>query len=442
MDLTRTWLNQILNPYYNKDRTFFDVDRVLSSFTGLKPKTDSYRQDDGKTLVLLCLHGTIPVTYRESSYNIPIAIWIPLSYPMQAPIPFVVPTAQMLLRPGRHIDSQGKFYHPVLANWHLSAESNLLQLIAAMQDVFKAEPPVYSKPTNPGFSPPAATRAFSPQPSQSVPIPSSSPSKGTPAGQPASKLGSSPSFASPPSYPAGTVGSPPQATASQVPFPAPNFAKRNTSPLIPSTALPRSQSASPPGPLIQMPRPPSLIDSQNYSAPSVPSDDQSAKLSQLRYALRDKLRDRQAQAQQRMRQEMESLLLANKQLNEGRFRIDDVFNRLVGEEHQIQKNIQILKEKSAEIEQFNQELSNKPDPGVDDILAPVSAVHAQLLEALADDQAIDDTIYQLREALSVKKIDLANFMRIVRNLSREQFMKRALILKIQGQLATPSMGYR
>lgn len=73
--------------------------------------------NDGNTQLLLCLHGTIPITYRSIPYNIPVAFWVPREYPNVSPIPFVKPTANMLIREGRHVDKTGMFYHQYRSSW-------------------------------------------------------------------------------------------------------------------------------------------------------------------------------------------------------------------------------------------------------------------------------------------------------------------------------------
>jgi ESCRT-I complex subunit TSG101 len=66
---------------------------------------------------MLCLIGTIPVGFKGATYNIPIKLWIPHRYPYQAPMMFVAPTANMVIKPNKHVDLQGQVYHPYLTAW-------------------------------------------------------------------------------------------------------------------------------------------------------------------------------------------------------------------------------------------------------------------------------------------------------------------------------------
>jgi len=80
------------------------------------------------------------------------------------------------------------------------------------------------------------------------------------------------------------------------------------------------------------------------------------------------------------------------------------------------------------------ELRRKGDPEVDELVCSTTIVHNQLINLVAEDNAIEDTIYHLHRALNTGRIDLERFIRTTRVLAEEQFMKRALIDKIQAGL--------
>lgn len=77
------------------------------------------------------------------------------------------------------------------------------------------------------------------------------------------------------------------------------------------------------------------------------------------------------------------------------------------------------------------ELRRKGEPEVDELVCATSIVHDQLINLVAEDNAIEDTIYHLHRALNAGRIDLDKFLRATRALAEEQFMKRAIIDKIQ-----------
>ncbi|CAO3693383.1 unnamed protein product [Rhizopus stolonifer] len=153
MDI-KSWLHTVLQHYQDPERTFRDVDTVLQTYLSLKPKMDTYTSNNGHTQLLLCLHGTVPITYRSIPYNIPVAFWIPREYPTSSPIPYVKPTASMLIREGRHVDKSGLCYHQYRSSWSNDQKHNLLELVAILQQVFAQEPPVYTKPSTAIPTPP------------------------------------------------------------------------------------------------------------------------------------------------------------------------------------------------------------------------------------------------------------------------------------------------
>ncbi|CCO28069.1 Tumor susceptibility gene 101 protein AltName: Full=ESCRT-I complex subunit TSG101 [Rhizoctonia solani AG-1 IB] len=175
------WLKQVLGPYPQKDQIYNDVDATLAAYPTLRPKNDVYTFNDGRAQLLLCVHGLIPITFRQATYNIPIAIWLPLEYPRLPPLVYVVPTSEMLVKSSKNVDPSGECTFDYLDNWRRKSEGcNLRALIEVMQENFSREPPVYAKPKNTAPStPPPAIRAASPAggplpPRPPPPLPSTS----------------------------------------------------------------------------------------------------------------------------------------------------------------------------------------------------------------------------------------------------------------------------
>jgi hypothetical protein len=73
--------------------------------------------ENGTSALLLLLTGTLPVTFRGATYGFPVAIWVPYAYPREPPIVYVTPSQDMVLRPGQHVSTDGRIYHPYLAQW-------------------------------------------------------------------------------------------------------------------------------------------------------------------------------------------------------------------------------------------------------------------------------------------------------------------------------------
>lgn len=135
-ELTARWLTENTKRYRDPNRVYADVIAVLDRSPALRPKTDIYSEhhnsslsfsvltiacwlayDDGRTLLLLCIHGLLPISFRGASYNIPIALWLPLAYPSEPPLVYVVPTADMLVKPSASIDLSGRCSLEYTAHW-------------------------------------------------------------------------------------------------------------------------------------------------------------------------------------------------------------------------------------------------------------------------------------------------------------------------------------
>ncbi|OCF41805.1 ESCRT-I complex subunit TSG101 [Kwoniella heveanensis CBS 569] len=76
------------------------------------------------------------------------------------------------------------------------------------------------------------------------------------------------------------------------------------------------------------------------------------------------------------------------------------------------------------------ELEGKGETSVDELVCGISIVHNQLIDLVAEDNAIEDTIYHMTRALDAERVDLDRYLKSIRLLAREQYMKRALIERI------------
>ncbi|KAI9263185.1 UEV domain-containing protein [Phascolomyces articulosus] len=454
MDNIKRWLRTVLQNYKDPDRTFRDVDAVLTTYISLKPEMNTFTYNDGNTQLLLCLYGTIPITYRSIPYNIPVAFWIPSEYPNHPPIPFVKPTANMLVREGKHVDKSGLCYHPYRSSWQTDVNKHtLLELVAILQQVFGQEPPVYTKP--PSTSSPASSSPMippsipgkinstntnsTPPPPPPPPLPVTSTS--TPS-QPYSPTNTSDNTSSPRWHGDGTAYyNIHQGLAAMSLSPGAGYATTSTGthtpPPIPTATTstggaPRSSSV-PAMPKARQPTTPTSATipphtpSSSLPSSSLPRESQERELQENLYR---KVSDRMQAFNIAVSNEMDKLLMINRQLNDGEFRIDQEQQVLMGMIRRLQDNIQILRTRGKEIEEITSTVNSMPDLAVDEALCGTTVVYNQLFDLVADDNAIVDTIYYLGKALNTERIDLVTFMKCTRTLAREQFMKRALMKKI------------
>ncbi|KAI8623165.1 UEV-domain-containing protein [Xylariaceae sp. FL1651] len=141
------WLYSVLtSEYHDVNRTYNDVAQALSQYPSLSPRTDVHTFDNGASALLLHLSGTVPVAFRGTTYRFPISIWVPHAYPREAPLGYVTPTGSMMVRPGQHVDPQGRIYHPYLVRWpEFWDKSSILDFVTILRDIFAKEPPVISR---------------------------------------------------------------------------------------------------------------------------------------------------------------------------------------------------------------------------------------------------------------------------------------------------------
>ena len=93
---------------------------------------------------MIKMTGTIPITYAQRTYNIPVTLWISERYPQQPPIAYVTPTQDMIIKDNHaSVDASGYVHTPSFARWH--QESELLEVVNDMVQVFGQDPPLFAK---------------------------------------------------------------------------------------------------------------------------------------------------------------------------------------------------------------------------------------------------------------------------------------------------------
>ncbi|KAH7103820.1 UEV-domain-containing protein [Auriculariales sp. MPI-PUGE-AT-0066] len=254
VDLSRQWLRQVVQPYPDSNRVYADIDAALATYATLRPKTEMYTFNDGRIQLLICVHGLIPISYRQSSYNIPVSFWIPHAFPREPPMAFVVPTSDMFVRASKSVDPSGRCDVEYLQNWERKSEGcDFVSLIKSLQDHFSREPPLYAKQ----------------KPAQATPVTAQSPPPATTTPNP---------YASrpPPSLP-GTQSMPVTTTSS--PAPPLVLSDRPALPAKPGVHPSSPTISSPPAPLAH----PAHMSYDSRPPPSVPPQVLAAHLQSTQY---------------------------------------------------------------------------------------------------------------------------------------------------------------
>jgi ESCRT-I complex subunit TSG101 len=117
------------------------------------------------------------------------------------------------------------------------------------------------------------------------------------------------------------------------------------------------------------------------------------------------------------------------ELNVRAQKLDQLDLQMTNEEKQMDNDIETLRAKLTSFDLWIQN-HEKKDIDVDKAIEPEDIYSKQILDLMAEENAIEDFFYYLDKALQYKTIDLETYLNHVREASRQQFMKKALLKKI------------
>lgn len=137
--------------------------------------------------------------------------------------------------------------------------------------------------------------------------------------------------------------------------------------------------------------------------------------------------------------EMNVLHKTQTDLMKGKEKLEKMVKDLENEKVEIENNIALLEEKDKEVKEVLRKLDNQDKLDIDEAVVTTTPLYRQLLNSFAEEQAIEDAIYYLGEALRKDVIDLDVFLKQVRELSRRQFFLRAIIQKCREKAGLPPM---
>uniref|UniRef100_A0A3B3ZSC0 Uncharacterized protein n=1 Tax=Periophthalmus magnuspinnatus TaxID=409849 RepID=A0A3B3ZSC0_9GOBI len=147
-------------------------------------------------------------------------------------------------------------------------------------------------------------------------------------------------------------------------------------------------------------------------------------------AVSDKLRWRMKEEMDRAQAELDALKRTEEDLKKGHQKLEEMVSRLDQEVAEVDRNIELLKRKDEELTEALEKMENQSENNdIDDVIVPTAPLYKQILNLYAEENAIEDTIFYLGEALRRGVIDLEVFLKHVRLLSRKQFQLRALMQK-------------
>uniref|UniRef100_A0A6A7FPY6 Tumor susceptibility gene 101 protein-like isoform X3 n=2 Tax=Hirondellea gigas TaxID=1518452 RepID=A0A6A7FPY6_9CRUS len=330
---------------------------------------------------------------------------------------YVKPTPDMLIKASRHVDQNGKVYLPYLHEWNPNS-SDLLGLVQMMIMTFSEMPPVYAKPKGgvSGQHPPSPAANKPPYPAPGYPAqPGSTPSYSPSGGGGGGGGGYTPYPPTTAGYPpSGTGGYPPPYGAPQPPYPAGGGAL----PYPPPYSAPTTDAYNTAAAAESASVPPSTGNSGTITEEHIRVSLVSAVGDRVRSKLREKYGDAQA--------EVAVLRQQKTDLERGRDKLNNMISRLNTEQNEVSKSVRVLRERESELRLLvEQTESTKHSLDIDEAVTTTAPLYKQLVAAYAEEQATQDAVYYLGEALRRSVIDLDTYLRHVRSLSRKQYQLRA-----------------
>lgn len=439
------YLSSILTKYHYPDQAKKDVSNALQHYRNLSPMSSQFVFNDGVKKELFCLDGTIPVSYKGNMYNIPVCIWLLDTHPYNSPMCYVKPTNYMQIKVSRHVDQTGRVFLPYLHEWNPNS-SDLLGLIQVMIIVFGETPPVFSKPQEDSSTYPSAGGG-APYPTRPAAGGSSFMHMLGPAANPpyASSAGAMPP------YPTGTSG-PMGWSPYSTPLPVTTNTPAATS-VAPTPAYPPYPTGSTasyplyptPGSGSGYPYPPaSTVTTGPVTQPAtvgLPSNTGTITQEHIRASLltavEDKVKGRLKEVLSVAQAEMDVLKRTHDELNSGKTKLEDMISRMDREQAELESSLQTLRDRNEEMKELIRKMESQGAVDVDEAVVTTAPLYKQLVNAFAEENATEDAIYYLGEALRKGVIDLDVFLKHVRELSRKQFMLRALMQKCREKAALP-----
>ena len=103
-------LNQLLSSisYQNPHVVREHLSALQQNLPSLTPNIGTLIHNDGLETTQVVLSGTVPIIYKNVTYNIPVDVFILAEYPVKQPLVYVRPTSNMMIKPSHpFVDSNG-----------------------------------------------------------------------------------------------------------------------------------------------------------------------------------------------------------------------------------------------------------------------------------------------------------------------------------------------
>lgn len=146
-------------------------------------------------------------------------------------------------------------------------------------------------------------------------------------------------------------------------------------------------------------------------------------------AVEDKIKLRLKEVLSQSQAEMDALRTTQEDLERGKGKLQSMISKINNQQEKLEEDIRKMKTEEQSIAGALDKIKLAEQLDIDDVISPTAPIYKQILDAFSEEQAIDDAIYYLSEALRKDVIDLEVFLKQVRELSRKQFLLRMIINK-------------
>lgn len=156
-----------------------------------------------------------------------------------------------------------------------------------------------------------------------------------------------------------------------------------------------------------------------------------ANIVELRETLRKRLNEQMKRLQRDVAIESDQILAKSTMLGEGETNLKKGLAMLNAQLKKIEEERSLLLSRQVSLSRQIEQLSSGGEIDIDHFVLPQGPIAQELANTCIKDHAIQDTIYESFKRLERRKTGLPEFISKTRELAREQFMARALLLKIR-----------
>ncbi|KAJ3337859.1 hypothetical protein HDU93_000415 [Gonapodya sp. JEL0774] len=425
------WVRNASGRYASRDRVAADLEAAMKAFPHMQPalETPLPQPDPHAGFEMIKLDGTIPVFWRTDSFNVPIVLYVPPTYPQAPPRIRIKPTASMQIRTGPAVPHEsGEVVMPYLVQWSQQRELEGVSVVMIyrtaeeMGDIHSTHN-TYQQKSNPDARISAFSHIMRILQCASIIFArlfaESETDYSTPTIQP------------PPAYPASPPR-PPPAPAPMPPQSSPivealRLAKAAFEQQIPVYTKRSNPQSPPPGPAAY-----SRPNVSNYeplsatgSAPGVlgrrpaPPPPMSDRSRELREVVAERVKRRALQVAKQADMMARQAWIAEEELKKVREKVkamEDVEKRALANSQVIRSALPPLSRLLATVATL------LVDP--DDVVLVPTPLHAQAVDLVAEDWALEDTMVQAQSLVGKVDGGVGLVLKKLRELAKEQFELR------------------